>query len=84
MSGICFYEFGEYLAEKCYRLYNISDDKYITHMKGLNATFQKEYHESNIDRKKFPFLKNPEIRQNYEKRANLMKLMLNSFYGYSL
>ena len=25
-------------------------------MKGLNATFQKEYHESNIDRKKFPFL----------------------------
>ena len=25
-------------------------------MKGLNATFQKEYHESNIDPKKFPFL----------------------------
>ena len=56
MSGICFYECGEYLAEKCYRLYNKSDDKYITHMKGLNATFQKEYHESNIDPKKFPFL----------------------------
>jgi len=25
-------------------------------MKGSNATFQKEYHESNIDPKKFPFL----------------------------
>ena len=48
MSGIWveegFYECGEYLAEKCYRLDNKSDDKYITLMKGLNATFQKEYH----------------------------------------
>jgi len=55
MSGIWeeegFYEYGEYLAEKCYRLYNKSDDKNITHMKGLNATFQKEYLESNIDPK---------------------------------
>ena len=53
MSGIWveegFYEFGEYLAEKCYRLSNKSYDKYMTYMKGLNATFQKEYHESNID-----------------------------------
>ena len=51
-----FYECGEYLAEKCYRLYNKNDVKYITHMKGLNASFQKEYHESNVDPKKFPFL----------------------------
>ena len=51
-----FYEYGEFLAEKCYKLYNKSDDKYITFIKGLNATFQKEYHESNIDPKKFPFL----------------------------
>ncbi len=51
-----FNECGEYLAKKCYRLYNKSDNKYLTHMKGLNATFQKEYHESNIDPKKFPFL----------------------------
>ena len=28
--------------------------------------------------------KNPEIRQNYEIRAELIKLMLNSCYGYSL
>ena len=37
MSGIWvekgFYECGEYLAEKCYRLDNKSDDKYITLMK---------------------------------------------------
>jgi len=63
MSGIwveeSFYKCGEYQAEKCYRLYNKSDDKYTTHMKGLNATFQKEYHESNIDAKKFS---NPNIK----------------------
>ena len=95
-------------------------------MKGSNATFQKEYHESNIDPQKFPFLayniffkspdflifknsydylrssiwnklilrkklknlikykKNPEIRQNYENKAELIKLMLNSCYRYSL
>jgi len=51
-----FNECGEYQAEKCYRLYNTRDDKYMTHMRGLNTTFQKEYHESNIDPKKFPFL----------------------------
>ena len=28
--------------------------------------------------------KNPEIRQNYEIRAELIKLMLNSCYGYTL
>ncbi len=31
-------------------------DIFLTHMKGLNATFQKEYHEKNIDPKKLPFL----------------------------
>jgi len=60
LSGIWveegFYECGEYLAEKCYRLYNKSDNIFLTHMKGLNATFQKEYHEKNIDPKKLPFL----------------------------
>jgi len=60
MAGIWveegFYECGEYLAEKCYRLYNKTDDTYLTHMKGLNATFQKEYHEKNIDPKKLPYL----------------------------
>ena len=51
-----FYECGEYLAEKCYILYNKSDDVYLTHMKGLNAHFQKEYHKQNIDPKKLPYL----------------------------
>ena len=60
MSGVWveegFYECGEYLAEKCYRLFNKSDTNYLTHMKGLNTHFQKEYHEKNIDPKKAPFL----------------------------
>lgn len=60
MSGIWvqegFYECGEYLAEKSYRLYNKTNDEYLTHMKGLNSHFQKEFHEKNIDSKKFPFL----------------------------
>ncbi len=51
-----FYECGEYLAEKCYRLYNKSNKIYLTHMKGLNANFQKQFHEQNIDYKKFPYL----------------------------
>lgn len=51
-----FYEFGEYLGEKCYRLYNTSDSTYLTHMKGLNTHFQKEYHEKNIDPKALPYL----------------------------
>jgi len=51
-----FYEFGEYLGEKCYKLYNTSDSTYLTHMKGLNTHFQKEYHEKNIDSKALPYL----------------------------
>jgi len=60
MSGIWveegFYECAEYLGEKCYRLYNKTSDTYLTHMKGLNASFQKEYHTKNIDPQKTPFL----------------------------
>jgi len=51
-----FYECGEYLAEKCYRLYNKTNDVYLTHMKGLNANFQNEYHTKNIDSQKTPYL----------------------------
>jgi hypothetical protein len=51
-----FYECGEYLAEKCYRLYNKSNKTYLTHMKGLNTNFQKQFHEQNIDYKKLPYL----------------------------
>jgi hypothetical protein len=51
-----FYECGEYLAEKCYRLYNKTNDIYLTHMKGLNANFQKEFHTKNIDPKRTPYL----------------------------
>jgi hypothetical protein len=51
-----FYECAEYIAEKCYRLYNIKNTNYLTHMKGLNANFQKEYHEKNIDRKRTAYL----------------------------
>jgi hypothetical protein len=51
-----FYECAEYIAEKCYRLYNKSNANYLTHMKGLNANFQKEYHTKNIDKTKTSFL----------------------------
>jgi hypothetical protein len=51
-----FYECGEYLAEKCYRLYNKNNTLYLTHMKGLNAHFQHEYHTKNIDSNKLSFL----------------------------
>jgi hypothetical protein len=51
-----FYECGEYIAEKCYRLYNKSNPIYLTHMKGLNTNFQQQYHNENIDKTKTSFL----------------------------
>ena len=51
-----FFENGEYLGEKCYRLYNSSNSNYLTHMKGLNSFFQHEYHTNNLDPNKFPYL----------------------------
>jgi hypothetical protein len=51
-----FFELGEYLGEKCYRLYNENDSHYITHMKGLSSFFQTQFHENKVDPKKTPFL----------------------------
>lgn len=51
-----FYELAEYLGEKCYRLYNKNNDKYLTHMKGMNSKFQKQYHTENVDLQKTPYL----------------------------
>jgi len=51
-----FYEQAEYLGEKCYRLYNISDSQCLTHMKGLNEEFQKQYHQHDQDPRKTPYL----------------------------
>jgi hypothetical protein len=51
-----FYEEAEYLGEKCYRLYNLSNSQCLTHMKGLNAEFQRQYHQNNQDSNKTPYL----------------------------
>ena len=51
-----FYEQAEYLGEKCYRLYNLSNSQCLTHMKGLNAEFQRQYHQNNQDSNKTPYL----------------------------
>lgn len=60
LSGIWveegFFTNAEYLAEKCYRLYNNNDNVYLTHMKGLNQYFQQEYHLKNINPKETPYL----------------------------
>jgi hypothetical protein len=71
LSGIWveegFFTNAEYLGEKCYRLFNEDNDFFITHMKGLNANFQKQYHLQNIDPKITPciafnrFLKSPDF-----------------------
>lgn len=47
-----FYNMGEYIGEKCYRLHN--ENNYLTHMKGLNQNFQLKYINQNIDPKQFP------------------------------
>ena len=51
-----YFECADYLGEKCYRLYNKTNSTYVTHMKGLNTFFQKEFHHANIDPKKTAFL----------------------------
>ena len=51
-----FYKIGEYLGEKCYRLYNKDNEIYLTHMKGLNTYFQQQYHKENIIPQEFPCL----------------------------
>jgi hypothetical protein len=51
-----FYDMGEYIGEKCYKLFNKDNNIYITHMKGLNTFFQKKYVDENIDLNKLPFI----------------------------
>ena len=62
-----FFECGEYIGEKSYRLYNLTDEDYLTHMKGLNKQFQQQYHTQNISKLQYPiisynyFQKSPEF-----------------------
>jgi hypothetical protein len=62
-----FFEYGEYIGEKCYKLCNESDEIYVTHMKGLNKFFQNKYLNESIDIKKTPcisfqtFVKSPDF-----------------------
>jgi hypothetical protein len=51
-----FFDTGEYVGEKCYKLYNENKDKYITHMKGLNSFFQETVIKSNINLKENPII----------------------------
>jgi len=51
-----FFENAEYLGEKSYFLYNNSNDDFITHMKGLNTTFQRQFIQNKIDPLKVPVI----------------------------
>jgi hypothetical protein len=51
-----FYDMGEYIGEKCYKLFNKDNNIYVTHMKGLNPFFQKKYVDENINLKELPFI----------------------------
>jgi hypothetical protein len=44
-----FFEKAHYIGEKSYVLSNDSNDDYVTHMKGLNQYFQKQFVEQKID-----------------------------------
>ena len=50
------FDCAEYLGEKSYRLYNKNNSDYVTHMKGLNNMFQKQFHEQNVDSKVTPYI----------------------------
>ena len=51
-----FYDTAEYIGEKSYILYNKNDDRYLTHMKGLNTSFQNKYVKNKIDHKIAPYI----------------------------
>lgn len=51
-----FFEMGEYIGEKSYKLCNTENNIVLTHMKGLNQYFQNEYVKQNIDIKKNPYI----------------------------
>lgn len=51
-----FFQCAEYLGEKSYRLFNTDNATYVTHMKGLNAAFQKDYHTNNVSIKEKPII----------------------------
>jgi hypothetical protein len=51
-----FYDIGEYIGEKCYKLFNKDSNIYITHMKGLNTFFQKKYVNENINLNELPYI----------------------------
>ena len=44
------FDSAEYIGEKCYYLFNTDSPNYLSHMKGLNVYFQKQYVTQNIDR----------------------------------
>jgi len=50
------FEYGEYLGEKSYKLYDKTNNSFISHMKGLNKNFQQKYVTENINIKKNPFI----------------------------
>jgi len=62
-----FFDTGEYIGEKCYKLQNVNDKSYLVHMKGLNSYFQHQYVQNNIDTNKNPcitfnnFFKSPDF-----------------------
>ena len=60
LSGIWvienFFEEGEYIGEKSYKLNNSDNSTYLTHMKGLNTAFQKVYATQNVNVKQFPHI----------------------------
>jgi len=79
MAGIwveeAFYTIGEYLGEKCYRLYNSQPDlPYVTHMKGLNTHFQQLYHTKNINPNQLPYLS----YNNFHKTPDFLILKIHS------
>jgi len=50
------YDSAEYLGEKSYTLYNETNDKYVTHMKGLNTFFQNKYVQNKINKKDISYI----------------------------
>jgi len=62
-----FYISGNYIGEKCYKLYSDTNNKNVVHMKGLNYYFQNQCIDNNIDISKYPcisystFFKSPDF-----------------------
>lgn len=77
-----FFNNANYFGEKSYHLFNNTDERYITHMKGVSSNFQNKFVQEKINIKHMPvikyniFFKSPDF---VIFKTNMSKSLFNNF-----